>query len=109
MLKVSPRPALGAVPAPLFLWARPIEAHNPQKTQITTKKARKLLYDTIIRTTFGASDPSKCDVNRVVATGKREKFTVCGNKRMSRRVVTTLRLVSTSNALRHDGRGPLVL
>ena len=65
MLKVSPRPALGAVPAPLFLWARPIEAHNPQKTQITTKKARKLLYDTIICTTFGPSDPSKSDVNRI--------------------------------------------
>ncbi len=28
---------------------------------------------------------------------------------MSRRVVATSRLVSTSNTLRHDGRGPLVL
>ncbi len=90
--------------------SRTLKSHkNSPKTRKITKKACKLLYDTIICTTFGASDPSKCDVNRVVATGKREKFTVCGNKRMSRRVVTTLRLVSTSNALRHDGRGPLVL
>ena len=88
MLKVSPRPALGAVPAPLFLWARPIEAHNPQKTQITTKKARKLLYDTIICTTFG----------QAIRRERRESHCYHrksgilqsdGNKRMSRRVVTT--------------------
>ena len=36
-----------------------------KKTQITTKKACYLLYDSIIRTTFGTSDPSKCDVNRI--------------------------------------------
>ncbi len=103
----SPPPSANCEPAdPKFA---PKISKNPPKTRKITKKACKLLYDTIIRTTFGASDPSKCDVNRVVATGKREKFTVCGNKRMSRRVVTTLRLVSTSNALRHDGRGPLVL
>ena len=102
-----PPPSANSGPAdPKFA---PKISKNPPKTRKITKKACKLLYDTIIRTTFGASDPSKCDVNRVVATGKREKFTVCGNKRMSRRVVTTPRLVSTSNALRHDGRGPLVL
>jgi len=31
----------------------------PSKTRKITKKARKLLYDTIICTTFGASDPSR--------------------------------------------------
>ena len=37
----------------------------PSKTRKTAKKACKLLYDSIICTTFGTSDPSKCDVNRV--------------------------------------------
>ena len=40
---------------------------DPPKTRKIAKKARKLLYDTIICTTFGASDPSECDVNRVAA------------------------------------------
>ena len=44
---------------------------NPLKTRKIAKKACKLLYDTIICTTFGASDPSK-DVNRIAATEKVE-------------------------------------
>ena len=52
-----------------------------KKTQITTKKARKLLYDTIICTTFGTSDPSKYDVNRVAVSVNVENLHSDGNKR----------------------------
>ena len=38
-----------------------------EKLHQMTKKARKLLYDSIIRTTFGASDPSK-NVNRIAVS-----------------------------------------
>ena len=57
---------------------------------------------------FWGSDPSK-DVNRIAVLVNLRNLLSNSNKRMSRRVVTTPRLVSTSNALRHDGRGPLVL
>ena len=61
---------------------------SPENTKIT-KKACKLLYDSIICTTFGASDPSKCDVNRIAVIVNLGNLQLGSNKRMSRRVVTT--------------------
>ncbi len=52
-----------------------------KKAQITTKKACYLLYDSIIRTTFGTSDPSKCDVNRIAVSVNVENLHSDGNKR----------------------------
>ena len=60
---------------------------DPPKTRKIAKKACKLLYDTIICTTFGASDPSKCDVNRIAVTVNLRNLQSDSNKRMSRRVV----------------------
>ena len=60
-----------------------------KETQITTKKARVLLLVSIICTTFGASDPSKRRESRC-RYRKRGNLQKNGNKRMSRRVVTTL-------------------
>ncbi len=56
---------------------------NPPKTRKITKKACKLLYDTIICTTFGASDPSKCDVNRIAVVVNLRNLQSDSNKRMS--------------------------
>ncbi len=59
-----------------------------------TKKACKLLYDTIICTTFGASDPSECDVNRIAVLVNLRNLLLDSNKRMSYfGSSTTLRLV----------------
>ena len=67
---------------------------NPPKTRKIAKKARKLLYDTIICTTFGASDPSECDVNRIAVLVNLRNLLLDSNKRMSYfGSSTTLRLV----------------
>ena len=66
---------------------RTLKSHkNSPKTRKITKKARKLLYDTIICTTFGTAIRRERRESRCCYC-KRRKFTVCDNKRMSQRVV----------------------
>ncbi len=65
-----------------------------KKTQITTKKVRILLDVPIVCTTFGPSDPSEYDVNRIAVAVNVENLHSDGNKRMSYfGSLTTLRLV----------------
>ena len=80
---------------------------SPENTE-NNKKSMQIVVRFNYSYYFWGSDPSK-DVNRIAVLVNLRNLLSNSNKRMSRRVVTTPRLVSTSNALRHDGRGPLVL
>ena len=68
-----------------------------KKTQITTKKVRILLDVPIVCTTFGPSDPSEYDVNRIAVIVNVRNLHSDSNKRMSRRVVTTPRLARSTS------------
>ena len=57
---------------------------------------------------FWGSDPSK-DVNRIAVLVNVRNLLLDSIRGCPVGSLTTPRLVSTSNTLRHDGRGPLVL
>ena len=86
-----------------------LRAPKSQKNTSNSKKSTQIVVRYNYLYYFWTSDPSKCDVNRIAVIVNLGNLQLGSNKRMSRRVVATPRLVSTSNALRHDGRGPLVL
>ena len=90
--------------------SRTLKSHKnpPPENTKNNKKSMQIVVRYNYLYYFWGSDPSK-DVNRIAVLVNLRNLLSNSNKRMSRRVVTTPRLVSTSNALRHDGRGPLVL